>query len=111
VSGAVQADERVLQEIVRRIVEAVHPDRIILFGSRARGEAGPDSDYDILIIAPTDLPELDRTGPLYLRLRGLGITKDVLWHTPDEAEWWRDVRGHLITTAIREGKVIYERAA
>ena len=104
-------DDEILHEIVRRLVEATHPDRIVLYGSRARGEAGPDSDYDILIIAPSDVPRWKRTGELYMLLGGLGISKDIVWYTQQEVDDWRDVKSHFITTALREGKVIYDVAA
>jgi predicted nucleotidyltransferase len=51
------ADDRVLDELARRLVETCHPDRIYLFGSAARGEAGADSDYDILLVVPDDTPK------------------------------------------------------
>ena len=100
-----------IQEMVRRIVEAVHPDKIILFGSHARGEAGPDSDVDLLIIAPSELPRWKRAVPIYRVLRGLGLPKDILWRTPQEVEDWKDVRAHIIAIVLREGRVLYERAA
>ncbi len=106
-----QTEDAVLREIVRRIVAAVHPDKVILFGSRARGDAHPDSDYDILIIAPSELPPWKRTPPVYDVLGGLGVPKDVVWWTREEAEDWRQVKSHFITRAIREGIVLYERAS
>ncbi len=104
--SAVAMDEAI-DEIVRRIVEAVHPDKIILFGSHARGEAGPDSDVDLLVIGPTDEPPTCRMRPVYRALRGLTTPKDVLWWTEEEVELWRDVPGHVIRHALEEGKVIY----
>lgn len=62
--------EAVLDEIVRRVVEAVHPDKIILFGSHARGDAGPDSDLDLLVVTPSEEPRLHRAAPAYRALRG-----------------------------------------
>jgi len=106
---AKQAERDVLDEIVARIVEAVDPDKIILFGSRARGDGSEHSDYDILIVSDTPLPKLDRTGPLYGILAGVGAPKDVVWWTPDEVAEWQLVKRHFITTAVREGRVIYER--
>lgn len=108
---AATMDDPVLAEIVRRIVEAVDPDKVVLFGSRARGQAEPGSDYDIVIIAPSDRPPGRRAGRLYLDLGDLHVPKDVLWWTPEEAAEWRNVRSHFITTALREGRVVYERAA
>ena len=103
-----QVDEAI-DEIVRRIVEAVHPDKIILFGSHARGEAGPDSDVDLLIVAPSDEPNYERTGRLYSLLGGVGVSKDILWATPEELEYWRDARSHVFAVAQREGRVLYAR--
>jgi len=99
----------ILDEIVSRICEAVHPDRIVLFGSHAREEGGPGSDLDILVVAPSSLPRWKRTPALYRRLAGLGVPKDIVWWTPQEIEEWRGVRSHFITTAVREGRVLYEK--
>jgi predicted nucleotidyltransferase len=70
-------DKELLDEIVRRLVEAVDPDRIILFGSRARGDARPDSDVDLLIIKDSDQPIYRRAIPAYRALSGLGVPKDI----------------------------------
>ena len=105
------AIEDKIQEMVRRIVEAVHPDKIILFGSYARGEAGPDSDVDLLIIAPSDLPNYERTPPVYGAIGVMGVPKDLIWHTQQEVDEWQNVRSHFLTTVMREGKVLYEKAA
>jgi len=69
----------VLKDIVHRLVEAYHPERIYLFGSRARDEAGPDSDYDILVVIPDDAPDNQRGSRLaYEALRGTGVAADVV---------------------------------
>jgi predicted nucleotidyltransferase len=96
-----------IQEIVRRIVQTINPDQIILFGSHARGDAGPDSDVDLLIIAPSDAPPATRMKPVYRALRGLTTPKDVLWWTQQEVERWRDAPGHVIRHALREGRTLY----
>jgi predicted nucleotidyltransferase len=101
----------ILDELVARIRDAVQPERIVLFGSRARGTARPQSDFDILIIAPSSLPPWKRTVPLYLLLAGMGVPKDLVWWTAEEIEEWRNVKSHFITTALREGKILYERPA
>jgi len=95
--------------ITRRIVEAIDPEKIILFGSRARGVARPDSDYDILAIAESDLPRYKRSAPIYLALAGLMAPIDVIVYTPAEVEDWRNVRQAFVTIALREGKVLYEK--
>ena len=99
--------DEIIQEMVRRIVEVAHPDRIILFGSRARGAATADSDVDLLVVAPSTEPPWQRVVPLYRALRGLGVSKDILWHTPEEVAHWQDALSHVIAVALREGKVLY----
>ncbi len=103
-------ERRVLGEIVRRILSVADPDRIILFGSRARGEAAPGSDYDLLVVAPSNRPRLKRALPLVRELADLPVPKDVVWWTPSEIDEWRVVPSHFIATALREGRVLYERA-
>jgi predicted nucleotidyltransferase len=105
----VPIDEDMLKEIVRRLVAAVNPDRIILFGSRARGDAKPDSDVDLLVIKDSDEPPHRRVIRAYRALSGLGIPKDILWRTPAEIAEWSSVRNYVTTEALREGRVLYEK--
>ncbi len=73
------AEDRVLAELVRRLVEAFHPEKIFLFGSKARGEAGPDSDYDLLVLVGDEAPpERRRSRLAYQALRGTRTAADVL---------------------------------
>lgn len=102
-------DEKFFDEIVHRLVAAVDPDRIILFGSRARGDARPDSDVDLLIVKDSDQPAHRRTIPAYRALTGLGVPKDIIWRTPAEVEEWSAVANYVTTRALREGKVLYEK--
>ena len=97
-----------VKEITRRIVQTVHPRRIILFGSRARGQAQADSDWDILVIADSNLPRHRRAAPLYGALSDIPVPVDILVYTPEEVEEWREVPQAFVTTATREGKVVYE---
>ncbi len=99
----------VVERMVSRILEHVRPERIILFGSHARGKASAHSDFDLLIIAPSDKPRWQRTVPIYQLLAGLGVPKDVIWWTPDGVAQWRGVKSHFINTVLREGKVVYEK--
>src|SRR5258706_7268995 len=101
-------DEGLIEEIVRRLVAAIDPDRIILFGSRARGDSGPDSDIDLLVIKDTVEPAYRRTIPAYRALSGLGISKDIIWRTPAEVEDWSHVPTYVTTRALQEGRVLYE---
>lgn len=98
-----------LDEVVRQIRAVGDPIKIVLFGSHARGDARPDSDLDILIVEESDLPRY-RRAPRYLRaLVDAFPSKDVVVWTPAEIQEWAAVPNAFITTALREGKVLYER--
>ena len=98
----------VLAEIVRRLVEAYQPERIYLFGSAARGEAGPDSDYDLMVVVPDDAPPERRDSDLaYQALRGTGIAADVLVCTHSYFEARRHLRASLPGTILREGRLLH----
>ena len=101
----------VTEKMTRRIVEHFHPRRIILFGSHARGDARSTSDFDLLIIAPSEQPRWQRVVPVYRALAGLGVPKDIVWWTPEEIAEWQGVKSHFINTALREGRVLYENPA
>jgi predicted nucleotidyltransferase len=103
-----QVDAKLMDEIVRRIVGVIQPEKVILFGSRARDEARPESDIDLLVIAKSTLPRYRRAAPLYGALSDILISMDILVYSPEEVKEWSDVRQAFVTTAIREGKVIYE---
>ncbi|MGA3323097.1 MAG: nucleotidyltransferase domain-containing protein [Terriglobia bacterium] len=102
-------NDNLIDDIVRRIVETAHPEKIILFGSRARGDARPNSDFDLLVIKESDEPGYRRDAPLYVALAGLNVPVDVMVYTPEEVTDWSAVPQAFITTAVREGKVVYER--
>jgi predicted nucleotidyltransferase len=95
-----------LQDIVRRIVAAVQPEKIILFGSAARGEMGPDSDLDLLVIKSCG--HRRRTATKVERsLIGIGVPTDVIVATPDDIDRYKDTIGFIYRPALREGKTIY----
>ncbi len=98
-----------IDEMVRRIVAGFDPDRIILFGSHARGEAGPDSDVDLLVVMPVEGSKRRQQVRIRLELRGLGLAKDVIVATPDEVERLRHVPGTIIRPALLEGRLVHER--
>ncbi len=102
--------ERELAALVPRIVEALHPDRVILFGSAARGRAGEMSDIDLCVIADTDLKFHDRMG-LVLGLYQGQRELQVLVYTPEE---WRRMLAEgrdFIRTIRDEGRVLYQSEA
>ena len=98
------ASDPILSEVVRRLVEAYSPERIYLFGSVARGEAGPDSDYDIMVIVPDDAPP-ERLA--YRALRGTGTAADVVVWPRSGFERRARVAASLPATVAREGMLLY----
>ncbi len=101
-------DDPVLGEIVRRLVEAYEPDRIYLFGSNARGDSGPDSDYDLMVVVPDDAPpERRRSRLAYQVLRGTGRAADVLVWTRTTFESRQHVRTSLPATIVSEGRLLH----
>jgi len=102
--------EELLQEVVRRIVSVGSPNKIVLFGSWARGQARPDSDLDLLIIEDSDLPRHRRARRHRMALLGLFPAKDIVVWTPGEVVQWQHVPNAFITTILAEGRVLYERS-
>ena len=102
-------DAELVDEMVRRIVRAISPRKVILFGSRARDDAHPRSDFDLLVISESSEPRYRRSAPLYTVLADLPAEMDVMVYTPEEVSQWRAVPQAFVTTAIREGNVLYER--
>lgn len=98
----------VLAEIVRRLVDAYQPERIYLFGSKARGDAGPDSDYDLLLVAPDDAPAERRDSKLaYQVLWGTKSAADVIVWEKSRFERRSHVVCSLPATVLREGRMLY----
>jgi predicted nucleotidyltransferase len=99
------ADDPVIEEIVRRLREVYQPLKIYLFGSVARGDAGPDSDYDFCVVVPDGERRDPRPG---LRaLWGLGVAKDLVIWPLSEFESRLHLRASLPATVVDEGKLIY----
>jgi len=99
-------DDAVIAEAARRLSEAAPEAQIILFGSHARGDAGPGSDLDFLVVEPSVDDWIEESVRLRGTLRGLGLFADVVVISEREAEEWREVRGSLIHTALSEGRSI-----
>ena len=102
--------DEAIREITRRLVEFYQPVRIYLFGSAARGDEGPDSDLDFLVVVPDETPdEKLRSGEIYTHLSGMGIAKDIVpWRRTDFDSRAAYVRASLPATVIREGRLLYE---
>lgn len=99
--------KQTLQKIIRRVVEVAQPEKIILFGSAARGEMGPHSDVDLLVIKRGKFHQGHLTGKIYMNLHGVGQAVDIILVTPEQVERYRNTHFLVIAPALREGKEIY----
>ena len=98
----------ILIEMVRRLVEGMDPERIYLFGSRARGTASADSDYDLLVVVKeATMPRHKLARMAFRTLCGVGVSKDVVVLTLDEFERTKTVPASLAATVLREGNLLY----
>lgn len=103
-----EISDPILREVVSRLVPIYHPERIYLFGSAARGETGPDSDYDIVVIVPDQTPpELRRSARAYEALWGLKAAVDVLVWTRGAFERRLHLVASLPAAVAREGRLLY----
>ena len=100
-------DSQLLDEIVARITGAVHPLRIILFGSTSRGEMNTDSDTDLLIIMPDGTHRRKTSKKIFRELRGLGISKDVVIVTERDVAEHADNPSLILRPALQAGKELY----
>jgi predicted nucleotidyltransferase len=102
--------QALIRRIVKRIVQQFDPEQVILFGSQARGDAGPDSDVDLLVVMDVKGSRLEKTVEIQLALREFLVPLDILVTTPEDFAWRKDVVGTIEWPAAREGKVLYARA-
>jgi predicted nucleotidyltransferase len=103
--------EETIQRIVEVITTHLSPRRVILFGSYARGEAGPDSDLDLLVELDPPLPPRGR-GALIKRLFDpYPGPMDIVVYSPQEVEYWKQAPASLVATVLQEGTVLYDRDA
>ncbi|HET6361170.1 MAG TPA: nucleotidyltransferase domain-containing protein [Gemmatimonadota bacterium] len=103
--------EAALQEMVRRIVERFDPEMVVLFGSYARGNPGPDSDVDLLVVMDFEGSKRAKQVDIGVALHDIRVPKDIIVATPDEIERYRDISGTIIRPALQEGRTLYQRAA
>ncbi len=109
----VNVSDSMLAQMAQVIVDECEPERIILFGSHARGDARPDSDVDLLVIEREGFSkERSRRREAALLWRALArfpVPKDILVYSAEEAAQWKSLPGHLLAQALSEGRVLYER--
>lgn len=101
--------EQLVRQMVRRLVKQFDPEQIILFGSLARGTAGPDSDVDLLVVMPSVVSKREAQLAMRLALHHFLIPFDIIVTTPDEIERRKHISGTIIRPALREGRVLYVR--
>ena len=103
-----QITVELINEITKRIIESLHPEKIILFGSHVWGKPGEYSDIDLFIIIPSsDQPSYRRAREVYRCLRGIGVPIDVIVQTHEEVEHRKNVMTSLTRRVLRQGKVLY----
>ena len=101
--------ETLIRDIKDKIVEKIHPEKIILFGSHAHGIPNKGSDLDIVLIKESDLPRHKRAVEAYEVISPFGVPIDIIVYTPQEVEEYEDVKGAFINKVIRTGKTLYQQ--
>ncbi len=99
-----------IDRMVKRIVRRFHPETIILFGSQARGDAGPDSDVDLLVVMDFEGSKLDKTVEVRGALGNHAVPTDIILSRPADFAWRKEIVGTIEYPATREGKVLYARS-
>ncbi len=102
-------DEQEIKRVAIRLGKAADAQQVILFGSHARGEAGENSDVDLMIIAESDLPRFKRSRKLYKQLRPYPFGMDLIVYTPREIERGKKSHVSFVSAVLREGKTLYVR--
>ena len=109
----IQVTDEILDRMVRAIVEEVDPEQVILFGSRARGDAGEESDVDLVVVETEPFGKTRsrrlEAARIYEALADFDILPDVLLYSRNEVEHWHHSPNHVLARALREGMVLHDR--
>jgi predicted nucleotidyltransferase len=108
--GQPTIDDALIQEITRTIVDAIHPERVILFGSRGRGDHRADSDLDVFVEWETPESRLDRYMKVLSLFHGRRWSMDLIVMTPQEVRERRNSGHSMVPIIEREGKVLFDRS-
>ena len=98
---------KIMEDLFRQIVDLVHPSRIIVFGSTVRNECGTGSDIDLLVVMPEGVHRRRTAQKIYRRVRGVGLSFDVVVATAEDLRRHRDNPGLIYGTIVREGREVY----
>ena len=108
-SKGVMVKHDAIVQVARQIGEAIDAERVVLFGSHARGNASDHSDVDLLVVAESDLPRFKRSRELYKLTKPHLFPMDLLVYTPDEVERGRKCSVSFVSAVLKEGKTVYVR--
>jgi predicted nucleotidyltransferase len=101
--------DETIQHVVEVIATHLSPRRVTLFGSYARGEAGPDSDLDLFVELDPPLPARGRSSQIKRLFDPYPGPMDIVVYSPQEVAYWKQAPASLVASVLREGRVLYER--
>lgn len=107
-SASTIPNKKLLEEVTRRIVSTVKPQRVLLFGSAARGRMNKNSDFDMLVVMRGPVHRRQTAQKIYRNLHGTGIAVDIVVATEKDLEKYGQRAGTILKTALQEGRVLYE---
>lgn len=102
------SNKKLLQEVTRRIVATVQPQRVLLFGSAARGQMTKNSDFDMLVVMRGSAHRRLTAQKIYRNLHGAGISVDIVVATEKDIKEYGNRTGTILKSALQEGRVLYE---
>ncbi|MBU0651045.1 nucleotidyltransferase domain-containing protein [bacterium] len=100
-------NKKQIDNIVKIVVDKYNPDKVVLFGSYAKGNPSENSDLDLIIIKDSSEPRYKRANVIRKELRGMKIPIDLLVYTNDEIYKWKDNKSAFVTKALKSGKILY----